>query len=357
MVASRRTMVTLVVIALGLLGAAVPGGALGQEETVWPTARWDTAAPEEKGVDPALLAEADARIPVELPNVSALLVVRDGAVIFEESYGGYDPEEPVDVRSVTKSVVGALVGIAIGDGTLALDDTVGALIPERIPAGADPRVAGITVASLLTMTSGLAWDASTDYQTLIASDDWVGLTLGLSVAHEQGAVYAYNTGGSHLLSVILTAVTGRDTAAFAGERLFGPLGIEPGRWRRSPQGETNGGFGLSLTPRDMAKLGYLYLNGGRWDGEQIVPEDYVRRSTAYQSAGDATGGTPYGRQWWVTEATGYAAFYALGYGGQYIYVVPDLDLVAVMVAEKRVPPEELRSPRWVIEGLVVPAAA
>jgi len=348
--------VWIAIVVLGLLAGSNPGGALAQAETDWPTAGWDTATPEEKGVDPGLLAEADARIPAELPNVSALLVVRGGAVVFERSYGGYDPADPLDVRSVTKSVVGTLVGIAVGDGALALDDTVGDLIPERIPTGADPRVAAITVGSLLTMTSGLAWDAGSDYQTLIASRDWVGLTLGLPVAFDQGAVYAYNTGGSHLLSVILSAVTGQDTAAYAEERLFGPLGIEPGRWRRSPQGETNGGFGLNLTPRDMAKLGYLYLNGGRWDGDQLVPEDYVRRATAYQSAGDATGGTPYGFQWWVTEATGYAAFYALGYGGQYIYAVPALDLVVVMAAERRVPPAELRSPRWVIEGLVVPAA-
>jgi CubicO group peptidase (beta-lactamase class C family) len=173
-----------------------------------------------------------------------------------------------------------------------------------------------------------------------------------------GETFVYNTGGSHLLSVILTEVTGQDTAEYAEEKLFEPLGIEPGRWQRSPQGETNGGFGLELRARDMAKLGYLYLNLGRWDGEQIVPEDYVRASTTWQSAGDATGGwAAYGYQWWVTAtAAGYPAYFALGYGGQHIFVVPDLDLVVVAAIERRVPREELRTPRYIIESIVAATA-
>jgi len=337
-----------------LLAAPVAAQTVPPVRDGWPTDDWQTGAPERHGVDPATLAAVDARVPDETPDLSELLVVRDGVVVFERSYGGHNAAESIDVRSVTKSVIGALVGIALDEGALSsLDQTVGEVIPDRIPAGADPLVAEITIQQLLTMTSGLAWDNHTDYQTLIASDDWVALTLGLPVVGVPGETYVYNSGGSHLLAVMVAAATGEDPADYAAAKLFGPLGITPGDWARSPQGERIGGFGMKLTARDMAKLGFLFLNDGRWDGEQIVPEEYVRASTTWQSAGDSTGGfAAYGYQWWVTATdAGYPAYFALGYGGQHIYVVPDLDLVVVAAIERRVAPEELRTPRYLIESI------
>ncbi|MDQ3043592.1 MAG: beta-lactamase family protein [Chloroflexota bacterium] len=314
------------------------------------------SSPEAQGMDAALLAEADRVIQTELPDATGLVVVRNGAIVFERSYGDFAPDDAVKIRSVTKSVISALVGIAVADGLLSLDQTLGALIPERIPPGADLRAADITVESLLTMTSGLTWELGTDYSRIIASDDWVALTLSQPIVAAPGEVYVYNSGGSHLLSVILAEVTGQDTADYAKERLFDPLGIEPGAWLHSPQGEAGGGFGLELTPRDLATFGQLYLNGGVWEGEQLVPAEYVAASTTVQSAGDATGGTPYGYQWWVTGVYGYDAYFALGFGGQYLYVVPALNLVVVVVAGFETRPPVLLSPRYVIEGLIVPAA-
>jgi len=312
--------------------------------------------PQLQGMDPALLAEADRFIQAELPDVTGLVVVRRGAIVFERAYGSFGPDDPAKIRSVTKSVISALIGMAIADGVLSLDQTIGALIPERIPPGADPRVADITVESLLTMTAGLAWELGTDYSRIIASDDWVTLTLSQPVVAAPGEVYVYNSGGSHLLSVILAEVTGQETADFAAERLFGPLDIEPGAWQRSPQGESAGGFGLELSPRDLATFGQLYLNGGVWEEKQLVPAEYVTTSTTLQSAGDATRGTPYGYQWWVTGVYGHNAYFALGFGGQYVYVVPALELVVVIVAGFETRPAVLLSPRYVIEGLIVPAA-
>ncbi|HEU5430910.1 MAG TPA: serine hydrolase, partial [Thermomicrobiales bacterium] len=135
---------------------------------------WPTGAPAAYGVDPAALAEVNARVPTETPDLSALLVVRHGVLVWEGTYGGYDPARAIDVRSVTKSVTGTLTGIARNDGAIAdLQQTVGDLIPDRMPEDADPAVAGVTIWQLLTMTSGLAWDAATDWPTLIASDDWI----------------------------------------------------------------------------------------------------------------------------------------------------------------------------------------
>lgn len=357
-------MIRTLLLALTFALAAPPGPVVAQSGHATATAEaagrsqpWPEAEPAEAGMDAALLDQAGERADVELPDISAIVVARGGTLVYERYYGDQEVDEPINVRSVTKSVVSTLIGIALADGDLeSLDQTIGDLIPDRIPDGADPRTPDITVRGLLTMTSGLAWSAYSDYPDLIASDDWVTLTLGQPVVADQGTTYVYNSGGSHLLSVILTEVTGQDTAEYAQERLFGPLGIVPGEWERSPQGEAIGGFGLHLTARDMAKLGQLYLDEGRWDGEQIVPASYVAEAITYQSAGDSTGGVPYGYQWWVTDVYGYPVAFALGYGGQFIYLVPDLDLVVVAGIARRVPPEELVSPRPIIEQLIVAAA-
>jgi CubicO group peptidase (beta-lactamase class C family) len=362
---SRRIALALLVLLLAVGPASLvhQTGAQAQIDPAardyWPTDGWQTAAPEEHSIDPAALAAIDARVPTETPDLSALVVVRHGYVVYERAYNGYDPAEPLNIRSVTKSVTGSLIGIALNEGFLtSLDQTVGELIPERIPDDADPRVAEITVRQLLTMTSGLAWDAGSDWPTLTASDNWVDLTLSQPVVGIPGETYVYNTGGSHLLAVIVEAVTGQDAEDYAQEKLFGPLGIEAGEWMRSPQDEPSGGSGLELTAHDMAKLGYLYLNNGVWDGVEIIPADFAQAATIYQSVGDATGGwANYGYQWWVTATgAGYPAYFALGYGGQHVFVVPALDLVVVTAIERRVDPSELRTPRYLIESIAAATA-
>jgi len=351
----------LTLVLLLLAASVLPITATAQtapDRDYWPTDGWMMATPESRGMDPGLLLEADRQARATLPDLSALLVVRDGYLVFEEYYNDHERDEPINVRSITKSVTGALVGIALAEGRLeSLDQTIGELIPDRIPADADPRTPDITLRHLLTMTSGWDWDIYADYPTIIASDDWVDLTLSLPVVYEPGTVYAYNTGGSHLLSVIVEEATGRDPADYAEEKLFAPLGIEPGDWQRSPQGERVGGFGLELTARDLAKFGYLYLNNGEWDGEQIVPADYVEAATTYQSAGDSTGLAAYGYQWWVTTTyfAGYPAYFGLGYGSNFVYVVPALDLVVVAAVARRLPPEELRANRPLFENYIIPA--
>ena len=322
----------------------------------WPTDGWAELEPSQAGMDGTGLRLADQQIRAAMPDVTGIVVVRQNALVFERYYGGrYGRRDPINIRSVTKSVVSGLVGIAIDDGLLSLDDTIGELIPDRIPDGADPRTAGITLRQLLTMTSGWAWDVPSDYPTLIAADNWVELTLGLPVAYEPGTVYAYNTGGSHLLSVILAEVTGQDTADYAQRRLFDPLGIAKPRWERSPQREAIGGFGLELTPRDLAKFGLLYLREGEWDGKRLLPRAYVEASTTYQAEGDTTGYAAYGFQWWVIDFPGYQAYFGLGFGSQYVYVVPALDLVVVVVKGFEEAPPAVSFSRPLIETYIVPA--
>ena len=320
----------------------------------WPTAGWQRADPLDHGVDPLALEAVDARVPEEVPALSALLAIRNGYLVFERFYGGHDPATPINTRSVTKSVTGTLVGAARREGLLlGLGQNVGELIPERVPEGADPRVNDVTLWQWLTMTSGLAWEAGSDWPNLIGSDDWVAMTLGLPVTGIPGQTYVYNTGGSHVLGVSVAEAAGVPLEDFAEQALFRPLGITPGAWQRSPQGEVNGGSGLALTAYDMAKLGYLYLRGGAWDGTPIVEPEYVAAATTWQSAGDSTGGwAGYGYQWWITATNaGYPAYFALGYGGQHVFVVPALDLVVVAAIFRLLDRSELRTPRFLIESI------
>jgi CubicO group peptidase (beta-lactamase class C family) len=341
--------------------AAVPMGLGGRSvmQIVKSTPN-DVSTLDTLGFDPGLGDLIVASLPA-FPAVTGVCVVRHGQVAFEHYRNGHAATTPVNIRSVTKSVTSTLVGIALHRGDLpGVDLTIGELMPERIPASADPATAAITLRSFLTMTSGLWWDGHDDWPMLLASDDWVANTLSQPIVAPQGELFVYNTGGSHLIGVALATAIRRDLESYAAEVLFEPLGISPAGWMRSPQDEVNGGSGLEILPLDMARLGQLMLQAGSWEGESLLGEDYAISATTRQSDGEAvTGGSigvAYGFQWWVTNDTGYEAFFALGFGGQYVYVVPELDLVVVVAAgfgEGESP--VLTSHRPIPERLVIPS--
>jgi CubicO group peptidase (beta-lactamase class C family) len=329
----------------------------------WPTDGWRTAAPTDHGVDPAALATIDDQVTNRHTQVRSVLIVRDGYLIYERYWQGLDQAAGHDVRSVTKSVISALVGIAIAEGKIkSLDQTVGELLAEQLPKDADPRFARVTVKQLLTMTSGLAGDdnaAGGDSRiddAMWESSDWVRHILGRRLAWEPGTEWAYSNATSHLLSAIVANATGQSTLEFARAKLFTPLGIrtdgafepvlrdhpDPATveaymrasvaWPVDPQGYHYGAGLLRLPARYLAKFGYLYLNGGRWDGTQLIPANYVAASTSPKgSSPNLDNG--YGWHWVIANEGDHHAFYARGYGGQLIYVVPDLDLVAVVTSD------------------------
>lgn len=200
---------------------------------------------------------------------------------------------------------------------------------------------------------------------LFASDNWVRHGLSLPLLYAPGEVFAYSTLDAHLLSAVLAQVTGMSTLEFANQYLFGPLGSEATRWASDPQGYQIGGSELYLTPRDMAKVGYLYLRRGQWEGKQLIPEEYLQASTRTQVVPGISVVIPdtYGYLWWISTVGPYASFYALGYGGQTIYVIPDLDVVLVTTARLDVPPDLGAGPRTFLlahdlaEQCVLPALA
>jgi CubicO group peptidase (beta-lactamase class C family) len=352
------------------------------QRAYWPTAGWRTAAPAEQGVDPAVLDDLDAIIPPGYPSVRSVLVVRHGYLVVERYRQGIEASDGHDVRSVTKSFVSALVGIALRDRQLrGLDQTVEELLADHLPATADPRLRQVTVEQLLTMTSGLAGDDSSlggddgIVERMFHSRDWVRHILSRRLDRAPGEDAAYSSASSHLLSAIVADAAGQSTLAFARAKLFGPLGIAADNaleltirhwpptpaqyeayeqasvaWPTDPQGYHFGYGGLRLPARDLAKFGYLYLNGGRWDGAQVVPADYVAASTRPQSEPGGPG--DYGYQWWVTNETGHDGFRAQGYGGQLIQVIPDLDLVVVVTSDVN---EGSRDPSRLVKAVIIPA--
>jgi CubicO group peptidase (beta-lactamase class C family) len=349
---NRRTLVGT----LGAIAATRWVAPAAAQDVPWPTRAWPVLDPADAGMSAEQLELADQEIAAAYPDITGVVVIRRGAIAFERYYGTeYGQDDPVKIRSITKSVTGTLIGMAIADGALTLESTIGDLIPDLIPAGADPLTPSITVEHLLTMTAGWAWDIHTDYPAIIGSEHWTDLTLGLPVAYEPGTFYAYNTGGSHLLSVIVEAATGMDTIKYADSRLFGPIGINRPRWQRSPQGHVSGGFGLELNARDLARFGLLALRSGEWDAEQIVPAEWIAAATTYKSTGDTTGYAAYGYQWWVIPESPYQAYFGLGFGSNYLYVAPALDLVVVVLKGFETPPNPVSIVRPLIEGYLLPA--
>lgn len=337
------------------------------ERAYWPTTEWQEASPEVQGMDPGLLAAADARILAEQPYITSLLVVRGGDLVYEQYYGGFSAADTTQIWSATKSFTSTLVGIAVDEGLLTLDQTVGELIPDRIPAEADSRAATVTVRQLLTMTSGFAWSSATDFQFAFDQVDLTARTLGLPFSCDPGTCYEYNSGNVQVVSSILQALTGQSLPEYAQPRLFDPLGIAPPVWDVSATGETLGAVGLHLTSRDIAKLGFLFLNGGVWNGQQVVSSEWVEAATSVQSSGVSSEGANlgsvtagYGYWWWITETWGLSAYFALGLGSQVLYVVPALDLVVLATTSNAIPYDvpitEQQNPKPIIEELVVPAA-
>jgi CubicO group peptidase (beta-lactamase class C family) len=277
-------------------------------------------------------------------DIRSMLVVRHGYIVAEEYFIPtlYDMNNTHILFSVTKSVVSSLIGIAIDHGFI--DNTSQLLLdffPEMVIANPSAWKDAITLEDALMMRTGFDWDESdyTTYDDFFAmrdSDNWVQYVLNSSMANEPGSTFDYNSGVSHVLAGIINVTTGMTPLAFADQYLFGPLGISRRAWSADPQGINFGGSNLALTPRAMAKFGLLYLNNGTWDGEQIVSSDWVNRS----SHGPATGypQTSYGYQWWIDDSDEW--YSARGYNGQFIFVVPEHDVIVVFSSDNEDGPYE-----------------
>lgn len=299
----------------------------------WPTSGWRTSAPEAQGMDSELLADMLEDISNNGTRIHAMLVIRNGYLVTEAYFHPYTAETQIHVQSVTKSVIDMLVGKAIDDGYIKSEnEKLLDFYSEHAFENESDEKSSIELRHLLSMSSGL--DCRTfDFSRpgMEQSQDWVQFMLDLPVVHTPGTTFGYCNGNAHLLSAIVAQSTGMNTRDYANQQLFQPLGIAEvgeGDWWSDPQSITNGGFGLHVRPLEMAKLGMLYLHNGRWDGEQIIPAQWVKDSTTkYVEKEDGDG---YGYLWTVYPAGDHYA--ALGLGGQQIHVYPTQNLIVVTTA-------------------------
>jgi CubicO group peptidase (beta-lactamase class C family) len=250
----------------------------------WPTSGWRSSTPEMQGMDSAKLLIADEFIQNRLPDAFNLLVVKNGYLVFEKYYSWGSADKYAVVHSVTKSVTSALIGIALDKGYLrSVDQKLTEFFPEYITDELDPRKKEISLKHLLTMSAGFRWnDRGPVMRSWNTSSNWAKFTIQLPQGKNLGDVFNYNSSTSHLLSIILSKATKTSALDFAKRNLFEPLGIQSAYWHQDPQGYYIGGFGLGLSARDLAKIGFLYLNNGYWDGQSIVSEYWVKKSTDQQ---------------------------------------------------------------------------
>jgi CubicO group peptidase (beta-lactamase class C family) len=292
--------------------------------------------PAPRELDPALLERTLERA-AALPSLHALLVARHGETLAGEAFRGPGLDRPVNVKSVSKTVMAALAGAAIERGVLeGVDQRIAPVLDGLVPADADPRVGEITVDHLLTMRAGLERTSGRNYGAWVNSSNWVRYALSRPFVDEPGGRMLYSTGSYHLLSAVLTRASGRSTLALARDWLGEPLGIDIPPWTRDPQGIYLGGNNMALSPRALLRLGEMYRQDGIYEGRRVLPGTWVEASWTPRVRSFFTGHA-YGYGWFIARARGHRVCYAWGYGGQMIYVVPDLGLSAVITSDSTSP--------------------
>lgn len=331
-----------------------------------PTTEWRIAAPEALEMDAEKLSKLDSIITTEYSNMNGIVVVKNGAIVYESYYNGYGSDDVHHVASVTKSILSALIGIAIDTGYIKnVDQMVLDFFPEYFPEGAETVNREITIRHLLTMTAPYPFeDWHEPLDKMCIQPDWVNYTLDMLGQKGSIGTFKYSTAGAHLLSAIITRSTGINAREFANEHLFKPLGMREipdykmaafgfddlfGKnvkgWVKDPNGISTGGWGLTLNPRDMARFGLLYLNHGIWDNTQIISKKWILESTAMNS-------NHYGYLWWLLNENELLAYSALGDGGNVICCIPEKDLVVAIASEFMVNARD----RWtLIKEHIIPA--
>lgn len=270
----------------------------------------------------------------ELPRLHSLLVSQRGEMLFEAYFAGKTANQPANMKSASKSVISALVGIAIDQGHISgVDQPIADFFPEYLSGEYAERLKSITVGNLLTMQAGLASTSGRNYGRWVVSPDWVEFALKVPLVAEPGTDMIYSTGSTHLLSAIIERASGMSTREFAQQHLASPMDFRLAYWSRDPKGIYFGGNDMEITPRQMLRFGQLYLDDGRYGNTQVLPAEWTRDSLVARATSPRGQGRYYGYGWWLRDMAGLQVPLAWGYGGQLIFVVRELDLVVVVTSD------------------------
>jgi len=322
---------------------------------------WEKSTPEQQGFNPQVLDSAFIQANHD-GFVDALLIVRNGYLVAEQYYNGYNENTPHNVMSVSKSFLSAITGLALYQGFIdSLGEKMLNYFPEYIYPGIDQRKYDITIEHLLTMRMGIVSESENNYAVFFEiqnSPNWIKATIEYPLIFNPGERMRYNTFQTHVLSAIITKATNQSTRDFSTAYLFNEMNIDVDDWRKDPQGYYFGGSDMHFTPREMAVLGYIYLNNGRLNDKQIVPESWVQISLS--PSGNFTHPNQwgelknynYGYLWWLGEIGGYEVFMALGYGGQFVVVFPELNLIFVSTSNNQVYPSEANDQELAVLNIV-----
>ncbi|MHA2022357.1 MAG: serine hydrolase domain-containing protein [Candidatus Thorarchaeota archaeon] len=307
---------------------------IGQQD-YWPTDEWQTSTPEEQGMNSTYLDQMDEYYSVNNWYLRSLLLIRNGYIVYEdypmESVEPWTNDTLHTLWGCSEYITMALTGIAIENGNISsVNAPVVEYFTDRTIANLDVRKEAITIEHLLTYTSGMVWDDGDDFSAMYNEPGSVQYILDRPMAEIPGELWNPNSGGLHLLSAILDKTTGVLLSDYAETRIFQPLGIENYTWRIDPEGFPFGTCGLAMKPRDMAKFYLLHINNGTWDGAQLIPEEWVRNSTAaYVTGVEKYGKTgDYGYQWWLNSS--YGAYYYTNPWSHYgasVWIFPEYDLI------------------------------
>ncbi|WP_062204617.1 serine hydrolase [Aureimonas sp. AU12] len=272
-----------------------------------------------------------------LPALETLLIATEGETRIDEGFRGNRTSTATNIKSASKSVISALVGIAIDKGLIeGTDQPIADFLQADFPANPDPRLAQVTVGNLLSMQAGLERTSGANYGGWISSRNWVRDALARPFASDPGGPMLYSTGSTHLLSAILTKASGRSTLALARDWLR-PAGVEITDWERDPQGVYLGGNQMAMTPRSLLAFGELYRRGGTsTEGTRILSKDWIDRSWTPRTTSRFHDGR-YGYGWFIDRFAGHDGVYGWGYGGQMIYVIPDLALTVAITSDENQP--------------------
>lgn len=286
-------------------------------QNYWPVKNWRKSTPTKQGFDNRLFSDLHEHIDQKMPHIQSTLIIRNGYLVFKYYRSPNVETTPNIIQCVTKSILSALVGVAIQEGYIkSIDQKMIDFFPEYNIPDLEPLTKKITIEHLLTMTA-----------EFMSASSSVELKIKEGTRNNPGQKFLYDNGSIQVLVVLLARATGMSTMDFAKKYLFDPLGIKSVTWTKFKDGYYNGGNGLMILPKDMAKIGYLYLKKGNWKGKQIIPVDFVNNSIQKHNEGGYPENEAYGYLWWITTIEGYSAYLAAGYGGQYIIVIPELDMI------------------------------